>query len=153
MDGAEIKKRCILAVYNVNGVTAVNKMTESNTLFGCSDTAKIAKKANNFWTNGLLPFPSSTDKRYFEFGDKRIFILSDKEDLKRNVESPLNVDVLILADNVATKMAELKNFRFRKLIVDGSNKYYVAKKWEEERKKSGVECHIVRFDGSYISKK
>lgn len=153
MDGTEIKKRSMLAVYNVNGVTAVNRMTESNTLFGCSDTAKVAKKANDFWTNGLLPFPSSTDKRYFEFGDKRVYILSNKDDLKRNVESPLNVDVLILADNVATKMAELKNFRFRKLIVDGSNKYYVAKKWEEERKKSGVECHIVRFDGSWIIKK
>ncbi|MCQ2050345.1 MAG: ComEC family competence protein [Candidatus Saccharibacteria bacterium] len=150
VDGTEIKKRSMLAVYNVNGVTAVNRMTESNTLFGCGDTVKVAKKANDFWTNGLLPSPSSTDKRYFEFGDKRVYILSDKDDLKRNVESPLSVDVLILADNVATKVAELKNFRFRKLIVDGSNKYYVAKKWEEERKKSGVECHIVRFDGSWI---
>ncbi|MBQ0155149.1 MAG: ComEC/Rec2 family competence protein, partial [Bacteroidales bacterium] len=150
VDGTEIKKRSMLAVYNVNGVTAVNRMTESNILFGCGDTAKVAKKANDFWTNGLLPSPSSTDKRYFGFGDKRVYILSNKDDLKRNVESPLNVDILILADNVATKMAELKNFRFRKLIVDGSNKYYVAKKWEEERKKSGVECHIVRFDGSWI---
>lgn len=150
VDGTEIKKRSMLAVYNVNGVTAVNRITESNILFGCSDTAKVAKKANDFWTNGLMPSPSSTDKRYFGFGDKRVYILSDKDDLKRKVESPLNVDVLILADNVATKMAELKNFRFRKLIVDGSNKYYVAKKWEEERKKSGVECHIVRFDGSFI---
>ncbi|MCQ2190820.1 MAG: ComEC family competence protein [Paludibacteraceae bacterium] len=150
VDGTEIKKRSMLAVYNVNGVTAVNRMTESNTLFGCGDTVKVAKKANDFWINGLLPSPSSTDKRYFGFGDKRVYILSDKEDLKRNVESPLDVDVLILADNVVTKMAELKNFRFRKLIVDGSNKYYVAKKWEEERKKGGVECHIVRFDGSWI---
>ena len=60
--------------------------------------------------------------------------------------------MLILTNNVATKLSELRNFKYRKLIVDGSNKYYVAKKWREEREKSGADCHIVRFDGSWVER-
>lgn len=150
VDGMNVKESKMIAVYNVNGVTAVNRMTETNTLFGCNDTAKVAKKAGEFWTNNLRQSPSSTDKSNFTFGDNRVYILSDKEEVKKIVEAPLNVDILVLANNVATKMDELKNFRFKKLILDSSNKYYVAKKWKEERQKSGVDCHIVRFDGSLV---
>ncbi len=150
VDGMKEKETKMLAVYNVNGVTAVNSMTDSNTLFGCGDSVKVDKKAKEFWANRLLPTPSSAERSFFEFETERVYILSDKDDLKRNVESPLKVDILILANDVATKQQDLKNFRYKKLIVDGSNKYYVAKKWDEERKKSGVDCHIVRFDGSWL---
>ncbi len=150
IDGVNIKKCRMLAVYNANGVTAVNRMTESNTLFGCNDTLKVAKKAGEFWTNRLMPSPSSTEETFFDFEKQRIYVLSDKNEIKREPMSPLEVDVLILADNVAAKLSELKNFRFRKLIVDGSNKYYVAKEWREEREQGRVDCHIVRFDGSWI---
>lgn len=150
IDGINIKRCRMLAVYNVNGVTAVNRMTETNTLFGCNDTLKVAKKAGEFWTNRLMPSPSSAEKTFFDFDNHRVYILSDKEEIKREPTSPLEVDVLILTNNVAVKLSELKNFRFKKLIVDGSNKYYVAKKWSEEREKSGVDCHIVKLDGSWI---
>ncbi len=152
VDGFETRKRNMLAVYNVNGVTAVNRMTETNTLFGCGDTLKVAKKANEFWTNNLMVVPSSTVTPYFAFGKDRVYILSDKEEVKREIQNPLNVDVLVLANNVASKFSELKNFRFKKLIIDSSNKSFVAKRWEEERKKSGEECHIVRIDGSWMEK-
>ncbi len=150
IDGINIKRCRMLAVYNVNGVTAVNRMTETNTLFGCNDTLKVAKKAGEFWTNRLMPSPSSAEETFFDFDNHRVYILSDKEEIKREPISPLEVDVLILTNNVAVKLSELKNFRFKKLIVDGSNKYYVAKKWSEEREKSGVDCHIVKLDGSWI---
>lgn len=78
-------------------------------------------------------------------------MLSDKTEIK-NETTPLEVDILILTNNVATKMSDLKNFRYKTLIVDGSNKYYVAKKWKEEREKSGADCHIVRFDGSWVER-
>ena len=68
----------------------------------------------------------------------------------KNETTPLEVDILILTNNVATRSSDLKNFRYKTLIVDGSNKYYVAKKWKEEREKSGTACHIVRFDGSWV---
>lgn len=150
IDGMNTKKCRMLAVYNVNGVRAVNRMTESNTLFGCNDTLKVSKKAGEFWTNGLMPSPSSTEENFFDFEKQRVYVLSDREEMKRDVMTPLDVDVLILTDNVAAKLCDLKNFRFRKLIVDGSNKYYVAKKWREEREKGRVDCHIVRFDGSWV---
>lgn len=153
LDGVKEKESRMLAVYNVNGVTAVNRMTETNTLFGCTDYAKVDKKADEFWTNQLRPSPSSEERNFFEFEKQRVYILSDKDEVKQTLKSPLDVDVLILTDNVATKRKDLRNFRYGKLIVDGSNKYYVAKKWNEERQKSGADCHIVRFDGSYISKK
>lgn len=150
IDGMATKKCRMLAVYNVNGVTAVNRMIETNTLYGCNDTFKVAKKAGEFWTNRLMPSPSSTDETFFDFDNHRVYILLDKEEIKRESKSPLEVDVLILASNVTAKLSDLRNFRFRKLIVDGSNKYYVAKKWVEERKNGIEDCHIVRFDGSWI---
>ena len=150
IDGMNTKNCRMFAVYNVNGVTAVNRMMGSNTLFGCNDTLKVVKKAGDFWTNRLMPSPSSTEETFFDFEKQRIYVLSDKNEIKRDPMSPLEVDVLILADNVAAKLSELKNFRFRKLIVDGSNKYYVAKKWREEREQGRVDCHIVRFDGSWV---
>lgn len=150
IDGINIKRCRMLAVYNVNGVTAVNRMTETNTLFGCNDTLKVAKKAGEFWTNRLMPSPSSAEETFFDFDNHRVYILSDKEEIKREPISPLEVDVLILTNNVAVKLSELKNFRFKKLIVDGSNKYYVVKKWREEREKGRVDCHIVKLDGSWI---
>lgn len=150
IDGMATKKCRMLAVYNVNGVTAVNRLTETNTLFGCNDTLKVAKKAGEFWINRLMPSPSSAEETFFDFDNHRVYILSDKEEIKREPISPLEVDVLILTNNVTVSLSELKNFRFKKLIVDGSNKYYVAKKWSEEREKSGVDCHIVKLDGSWI---
>ena len=150
IDGINIKRCRMLAVYNVNGVTAVNRMTETNTLFGCNDTLKVAKKAGEFWTNRLMPSPSSAEETFFDFDNHRVYILSDKEEIERELKSPLEVDVLILTNNVTVSLSELTNFRFKKLIVDGSNKYYVAKKWSEEREKGRVDCHIVRFDGSWI---
>ena len=131
-------------------MTAVNRMTGSNTLFGCNDTLKVVKKAGDFWTNRLMPSPSSTEKTFFEFENQRVYLLSDREEIKREPKTPLEVDVLVLSNNVAVKLSDLRNFRFRKLIVDGSNKYYVAKKWNEARQESEVDCHIVRFDGSWI---
>lgn len=151
VDGMNMKGRRMMAVYNVNGVTAVNRMMESNTLFGCNDTLKVAKKAGEFWTNSLLPPPLHTEKTYFEFEKHRVYMLSDKTEIK-NETTPLEVDILILTNNVAAKMSDLKNFRYKTLIVDGSNKYYVAKKWKEEREKSGADCHIVRFDGSWVER-
>lgn len=149
VDGMNMKGRRMMAVYNVNGVTAVNRMMESNTLFGCNDTLKVARKAGEFWTNNLMASPSHTEKTYFEFEKHRVYMLSDKTEIKKDV-NPLEVDILILTNNVVTKMSDLKNFRYKTLIVDGSNKYYVAKKWKEEREKSGADCHIVRFDGSWV---
>lgn len=149
VDGMNVKDRRMMAVYNVNGVTAVNRMMESNALFGCNDTLKVARKAGEFWTNSLMASPSHTEKTYFEFDKHRVYMLSDKTEIK-NETTPLEVDILILTNNVATKMSDLKNFRYKTLIVDGSNKYYVAKKWKEEREKSGADCHIVRFDGSWV---
>ena len=149
VDGMNVKDRRMMAVYNVNGVTAVNRMMESNALFGCNDTLKVARKAGEFWTNNLMTPPSHTEKTYFEFDKHRVYMLSDKTEIK-NETTPLEVDILILTNNVATKMSDLKNFRYKTLIVDGSNKYYVAKKWKEEREKSGADCHIVRFDGSWV---
>lgn len=149
VDGMNMKGRRMMAVYNVNGTTAVNRMMGANRLFGCNDTSKVVKKAGEFWTNSLLPIPSSTDRSFFEFGKNRVYILSDKAEIRKNA-APLEVDILILTDNVATRSSDLKNFRYKKLIVDGSNKYYVAKKWKEEREKSGADCHIVRFDGSWV---
>lgn len=151
VDGMNVKDRRMMAVYNVNGVTAVNRMMESNALFGCNDTLKVAKKAGEFWTNSLMTPPSHTEKTYFEFDKHRVYMLSDKTEIK-NETTPLEVDILILTNNVAAKMSDLKNFRYKTLIVDGSNKYYVAKKWKEEREKSGADCHIVRFDGSWVER-
>lgn len=152
IDGFGMKNSRLLAVYDVNGVTAVNRIEDSNTLFCCNDTLKVSKKANEFWTNSLTALPSTSEKTYFGFENKRVYILSDKNEIKMDAKSPLNVDILVLTNNVATKLSELKKFTYKKLIVDGSNKYYVAKKWQDERKKSGVDCHIVRFDGSWVCK-
>lgn len=151
VDGMNVKDRRMMAVYNVNGVTAVNRMTNTNTLFVCNDTLKVARKAGEFWTNSLMASPSHTEKTYFEFEKHRVYMLSDKTEIK-NETTPLDIDILILTNNVATKMSDLKNFRYKTLIVDGSNKYYVAKKWKEEREKSGADCHIVRFDGSWVER-
>lgn len=151
VDGMDMKDRRMMAVYNVNGTTAVNRMMGQNTLFECNDTLKVARKAGEFWTNSLMTPPSHTEKTYFEFEKHRVYMLSDKTEIK-NETTPLDVDILILTNNVAMISSDLKNFRYKKLIVDGSNKYYVAKKWKEEREKSGADCHIVRFDGSWVER-
>jgi competence protein ComEC len=60
-------------------------------------------------------------------------------------------DVLIIQQNAIRSLAELQGrFRFKTLVIDSSNKAYLANALSREAQEAGIEVHNVATQGAYI---
>ena len=63
----------------------------------------------------------------------------------------VKVDYLIIINNPRLKIADLNhNFTFKKVIFDGSNKYWQIKNWKTECEELNIEYQDVRGDFAFV---
>ena len=144
--------RKIFAVYNIPGISAINKIENGrNYLYYQGDLQDIHKKTDNFWIKSRVTLQVQITDPYFLIGTKKVIILTDDSYKKYQANSPLPVDFLVLSNNVSYTMSELSGlFRFQALIIDSSNSNHQLKKWKEQCRKMNVTCYIVKEQGAYL---
>jgi hypothetical protein len=63
----------------------------------------------------------------------------------------VKIDYLIIINNPRLKIADLNhNFTFKKVIFDGSNKYWQIKNWRTECEELNIEYQDVRGDFAFV---
>jgi competence protein ComEC len=83
-----------------------------------------------------------------QFHDKTFLIINNKIAPTTN---KIEVDYLIIMNNPKVKIADLSNaFTFKKVIFDGSNKYWQIKNWKEECATLNVDYQDVRNDFAFV---
>ena len=143
-----------LAVYNIPGISAINKMENGqNQLFYRGDLTKIKQKIGNFWIkNRTSGTPSEITTPYFLASNKKVLTVTDNSYKKQQPETPLPVDFLIISNNAPYSIAELSAlFRFQTLIFDTSNSHYPLKKWKRQCEELGISYHIVKEQGAFVA--
>jgi hypothetical protein len=89
-------------------------------------------------------------KNFIEAFGKRIAIL-DNDFNPRIPASRLKVDYLILRNNPKAKFEDImKIFKFKYLILDSSNDWWLSKDWSYELEVDGVKVHNTRTDGAFV---
>lgn len=103
------------------------------------------------------PFPQNLliDPPFLKFFDKRFLLLSDSTD-HCNFSTgslPLKIDYLILTHNCRAELNELKNcFEIDMIIIDGSNKGWVAKKWMSAADSLSLDIYNTFEKGAFVYK-
>jgi len=162
-----------LIVYQVNNHTAIDIITGKSTYFLCDSLMYQDKKAFDFniknnrtycrsahvteinmddtisFTDTISPV-KVISKNFIDAKGKRIAIL-DNDFNPRIPASKLKVDYLILRNNPKAKLEDIiKIFRFKYLIMDSSNDWWLGKDWENALGYEGVEIHNTRTDGAFV---
>ena len=84
-----------------------------------------------------------------QFYDKRVVLIKDGLPMTRQA-TRMNVDYAILSKNVKLNIADLlKIYDVNAIIIDSSNSFWKTKKWLEEARKLGIDCHSVSKFGAF----
>lgn len=83
-----------------------------------------------------------------QWNEMKFLIIDDKIKL---INDKITIDYLILRNNPKVSIEDLKhNFTFKKVIFDGSNKYWKIKNWKTECKSLNVAFEDVRNDAAFV---
>lgn len=151
-------------VYSISNATAIDFIDGRNitTLQSNNLTTKnyeFASQSNHYQRNIKKVDRLNIDKNItqnnllksdnlIQFYDKTFLIIDDK-----NISSSekVEVDYLILSNSPRLKIADLTQyFTFKKVIFDGSNKYWQIKNWKTECEELDVEYQDVRNDFALV---
>jgi competence protein ComEC len=162
-----------LIVYQVNNHTAIDICFDKETYYLCDSLIAMDKKAFDFniknnriycgtrqvkefvlddstFTTNFDPAVIVISKNFIDAFGKRIAIL-DNDFNPRIPASRLKVDYLILRNNPKAKFEDIiKIFKFKYLILDSSNDWWLSKDWSYELEVDGVKVHNTRMDGAFV---
>ena len=86
---------------------------------------------------------------FLRFDTHTVFFLSGREWLYPMPE-PVQVDVLCIQHNPRIPMCKLlQTFRFRTLLIDGTNSPYYEQRWIDSCQVYHIPCHSTRRDGYF----
>ncbi len=87
---------------------------------------------------------------FIQFYDKKIAVINNKnKDLTSS--HTINVDYLIIADNIRTKISDLLNqYNAKQIIIDSSNSLWNTNRLIEECKERDIKCYSVLKSGAFV---
>lgn len=89
---------------------------------------------------------------WMQFGWFRILRWTSAFDSLRYTRQ-IRVDALLLSGNPKVKLSEIRNtIDFSVLLIDGTNKSYCTRRWEEEAKQLQIPCHILNGAKAFVVK-
>jgi competence protein ComEC len=114
-----------------------------------NDVSVISTGSNTF-KNGSCRM-MSLHKNFLKFHDKRMMLLDDYQQINSIDTVPTEIDFLVLSKNPKIHLKELaKKMRFKQLIIDSSNSFRQAERWQNEAKQLGLNIYSVQHSGAYI---
>jgi competence protein ComEC len=148
-----------ITVYKVSGQTAVDLMNEG-TVFSWGDTALLQDRSkvkfhlapNRIIYNAQETAPHPPVKEWkgctlMVWHGKSILRISDRE---FSLPSALQVDYLILSHNAVHDLSSVgSKVVARQIIVDSSNKFYLANRLLQQAKERGQPVYSVWQDGAF----
>jgi len=165
-----------LIVYNVKNCSAIN-IINSKSNYLLTDTLlqnneKILNYAlNNNWIankitdyeiyniDSIIKYQTLKSKNsfvtqnneFFNFCDKKILIMRDKVMAENISDKIIDLDYIILSHNIYISIDDLiKNFTFKQIIFDSSNKLIRIERWTEECQKLGINYYSVPDSGAFV---
>ncbi len=79
------------------------------------------------------------DSNFFIFSNSTFYYSTLSKIYDFSVQHKINLEFVVLADNVYTKISDLQQlFDFKTVLFSSSNSYTKIKHWEEQAKKAGV---------------
>jgi competence protein ComEC len=152
--------RSEVVFYQVNGVQAVDFIHRGRV--NSRIDSSLIHDANrwrfhvypNRMVAGLSPSPQPIKPpptRALPFGDLVVFKGVSFLFLHQipALEHPLEVDYLVLSGNGRWELHDLPmHIRFKNLIIDSSNKYYLAEKWKKEALEKGWTVYSIPHEGA-----
>jgi competence protein ComEC len=87
---------------------------------------------------------------FIQFYDKKIAVINNKnKDLASS--HTINVDFLIIADNIRTKISDLLNqYNAKQIIIDSSNSLWNTNRLIKECKEKDIKCYSVLKSGAFV---
>jgi competence protein ComEC len=148
-----------VTVYKVSGYTAVDLMNEG-TVFSWGDTALIQDRskvkfhlAPNRITYGVQEMSRNPPTKEWKgctlmvWHGKSILRISDREFL---LPSTLQVDYLILSHNAVRDLSSvLSKVTAKQIVIDSSNKFYLASRLLQQAKERSQPVYSVWHDGAF----
>ena len=144
-----------LAVYNIRGVSAVNRYGRGINELSCfGDDKLVSKVVSPFWVDHNLPYPQITQRSLFSVGGKAVYCLRDSTFRGKVSPTPFQIEVLVLGkDAVASAEALTHLFSFRLLVLDSSNSWSFRKRMARECERLGIPCWDVVEKGAWVLEK
>jgi len=93
--------------------------------------------------------------KFILFGDKRIALV-DNQNLKRNkliknINHKLNIDILVISNNSVFSIDKLlKFYNPKKIVIDSSNKLWLAAKLSKECENLKISYHNILQSGAFL---
>ena len=89
---------------------------------------------------------------YFYFEGKKIFILQNSDFLNQKIETKLDIDYFILANNQEISIKKLLDyFNIKQLIIAGNNYVNKINRWEKECQDLEINYWNIKEKGAYVS--
>lgn len=142
-----------VAVYNIRGVSAVNRYGVGRNELSCEgDGTRVCDVVSPFWVSHNYPSSATlVEEPLFSLGEKRLYCLRDTSLRGKEARQPLQVDVVVLGKDAISSLSELQAlFSFRQLVLDSSNSWRVRRRFRRECEAVGLACHDVVADGAWV---
>ena len=146
----------------IDFITAKSNVLLTDTAFAKNESALLFHVKHNWWDSGINDSKIICDSvntnslfiknNIIQFYDKKIVLLNKQNEIygfNKTMESPLNIDYLIVSNNPKLKMENvLKVIHPQKIIFDSSNSVYRINKWKEECAANNQNCYSVAESGA-----
>ncbi|MFH2095735.1 MAG: ComEC/Rec2 family competence protein [Bacteroidota bacterium] len=90
-------------------------------------------------------------KNYLKYEGRSLVLVNSEEQLIRKPISRLKVNYVVLSDNARVDIEKvIAYYDADTIIIDSSNSFWMAEKWEDECRQLNVPCHVVKTKGAFI---
>jgi competence protein ComEC len=149
-----------LIVYNIPKHSAIDVIVGQTCLFKADSTlqqndllqkfhlqpSRLLHRVINLYT----PANSLAEKNFFRFGNTSFLLIDTPLNLEQ-ASSKIPVDIIILLNNPAIKMAQLAGvFTCRQYVFDASNPTWKVAKWRQECDQLGLPAYSVADRGAFV---
>ncbi len=149
-----------LIVYNIPKHSAIDVMVGQTCLFKADSKlqqndllqkfhlqpSRLLHRVINLYT----PANSLAEKNFFRFGNTSFLLIDTPLNLEQ-ASPKIPVDIIILLNNPAIKMAQLASvFTCRQYVFDASNPTWKVAKWQQECDQLGLPAFSVADRGAFV---
>ncbi|MEA3451284.1 MAG: ComEC/Rec2 family competence protein [Bacteroidota bacterium] len=162
-----------LVIYNVRNGLTINLINGENILLAkdklLTDNKTINYSIKPYWQQKRICSKKSTmlnidslllkdtlidqiktTNNALKIGNVSFYIVRDNKIADNITEKKLNIDYLVLSDNVYVNMEDIiRLLNFKKVIFDGTNKYWRIDKWKEQCDKLGITYFDISSQGAW----
>ncbi|MBP5457771.1 MAG: ComEC/Rec2 family competence protein [Paludibacteraceae bacterium] len=152
INGVWVSRREGVAVYNIKGVSAVNRYGMGRNELSCrGDYELVRKSVAPFWVEHNFPPVTLSQRSFFRVGDFSLYCLRDTFWNGRVGQVPFPVDVLVLGNDAVSSLENLTDlFSFRLLVLDSSNSRRFRKRIYQACSANNVACWDVAEQGAWV---